>query len=165
MKKLSPGNLVILIAGAVILIASFLAFYKYDVPKIDLGDFGDLGGLDVEIPQPGDKTFSAWNGDLPLFPVATLPALFGLLMALQVGLTAFAKVRLPERPAGLTWDQVHLVLGFQSALMMLCYLIVDKSGLDLGIGFFLMLLSAIALAVGAVLRTREASAAAPPPLG
>jgi hypothetical protein len=140
-SKLSPANMVILIAGVVILIASFLSFYKFDVPS----------GFGVS-----DQTYSAWSGSPAyLLGNATLPAIFGVIMAVQVALAAFANVNLPDRVVGFTWNQVHLALGFQATIVMLAFLVRDNGPLDFGIGFFLMLLAAIALLVGAVMRTRE----------
>ena len=65
---------------------------------------------------------------------------------------------LPDKLLGLSWDQVHLALGFQATLMMLAFLIRSKGGFDFGIGFWLMLLSAIALLVGAIIRVTGAGA-------
>jgi hypothetical protein len=138
-RKLSPGNIVIVVSGAVMLIASFLAFYKFNVPA----------GF------PGDTSFNAWDSNLGLFGVATVVVLLGVVMALQVVLTNFANVSLPDRVLGLSWDQIHVALGFQATIMMLAFLVRDKLGLDFGIGFWLMLIAAIALLVGAIMRTRE----------
>ena len=142
--KLSPANIVILAAGAVMLIASFLGFYKIDLPAV-------LGG---------SRSYNAWSTGQ--FLIATLPALLGLAMAVQVGLVAFANVNLPESVLGLTWDQIHLALGFQTALMMLAFLIRSKPYSGFGIGFFLMLLAGIALLVGAIMRVTGAGAGAGP---
>jgi hypothetical protein len=149
-SKLTPANIVILVAGVVILIGSFLPFYE--IPGLDLGELGevDLGDLDT-----GSESVSAWSSGL--FLIATLPAILGVVMAVVVALTAFANVNLPDRVLGLTWDQVHLALAFQAALMMLCWLIADKGGADWGIGVWLMLLASIGLLVGAVMRQREAA--------
>ena len=69
---------------------------------------------------------------------------------------AFAPgVKLPERILGLTWNQIHLVLGFQATIMMLAFLIQSTSPLTKGIGLYLMLIAAIGLLVGAVLRMQE----------
>jgi hypothetical protein len=82
--------------------------------------------------------------------------LFGVAMAAQVALTTFAtNVKVPEKIAGFDWNQIHLVLGAQSAIMMLAFLVQDIGLLERGIGYWLMLLASIALAVGAVLRVRE----------
>jgi hypothetical protein len=131
MDKLKPPNLVILISGAVMLLASFAAFNK-------IASF----------------TFTAWSKHY--FLIATIPVLLGVVMAVQVAVAAFVpQVKLPEAVLGFTWTQIHLVLGFQATIMMLAFLIQDTGGLDKGIGLYFMLLAAIGLLVGAVLRMRE----------
>lgn len=141
--KLSPPNIVILVAGAVMLIASFLGFYKFDIP------IQHVGGITIG----GSRSFNAWSSGQ--FLIATIPAFIGLAMAAQIALVAFGNVTPPDKPFGLTWDQVHLVLGFQAALMMLAFLVRAKPTNSFGIGFWLMLLAAIALLVGAFMRVRE----------
>ena len=134
--KLSPADIVILAAGAVMLIGSFLNFYTF-------------AGFSA----------SAWSGanGLGVFGIATVAVLCGVVMAAQVALAAFANgTTLPDRILGFTWDQLHLALGFQAALLMLSFLIRSKSPFSFGIGFWLMLLSAIALLVGAVMRVTGA---------
>ena len=140
--KLSTANIVILASGAVILIASFLPFYKA---------------------SSGSASVNAWSSGN--FLIATLPALLGVLMGVEVALVAFASgVKLPERLLGLSWTQVHLVFGFQAAIMMLAFLIRSTGyGASRGIGLYLMLLAAIGLLVGAVLRMQEKPAGATPP--
>jgi hypothetical protein len=142
--KLSTANLIIIVGGAVMLIASFLAFNKFSTASFN------VGGVHVG----GTVTYSAWSSHYLL--IATIPALLGIVMAAQVAVAAFASgVKLPERVLGLTWNQIHLVLAFQATIMMLAFLIQDTNPLDKGIGLFLMLLAAIALLVGAVLRMQE----------
>ena len=131
MDKVKPPNLVILVSGALMLIASLLPFNE-------IGSF----------------SFTAWSKHY--FLLFTIPALIGIVMAVHVALVAFApQVKLPERVAGFTWTQIHTVLGFQATIMMLAALIVDTGGLDKGIGLYLMLIAAIGLLAGAVLRMRE----------
>ena len=145
-SKLSPANIVIVAAGAVMLIGSFLAFYKYS--------FSVFG-------QRHTESSNGW--DSGLFGIVTIVVICGVAMGVQVGLSTFANnVTMPDRVLGLTWDQVHLALGFQAALMMLAFLIRSKSPLEFGIGFWLMLIAAIALLVGAIMRVTGAGAAAPP---
>jgi hypothetical protein len=134
-NKLTPGNWTILIGGVVGFIASFLPFYTFH-----------------------SFSTSAWSSDANLLGNATLPAIFGLIMALHVAGTSFANVSLPPRVAGFTWNQIHLLLGFQAAVMMLCWLARDKSALGFGIGFVFMLLASVALLVGAIMRSREPAA-------
>jgi hypothetical protein len=150
--KLSTANLVILVAGGVMLIASFLAFNKISLPSVS------VGGIKIG----GTHSYSAWASHF--FLIATIPALLGIVMAVHVAVDAFASgVKPPEKVLGLDWNQIHLVLGLQATIMMLAFLIQSTSPLDKGIGLFLMLLAAIALLVGAVLRMQEpASGSAPP---
>ncbi len=142
--KLSPGGIVILVSGVVMLVGSFLPFYKVT--------FGRT------------VSWSSWSSstNLFLFPLTTLIVLFGVLMAAEVAVAAFASnVNLPDRVLGFTWNQIHLLLAFQATVMMIAYLIRNKGGLDWGIGFWLMLFAAIGLLVGAILRAREPAGAPP----
>jgi hypothetical protein len=129
--KISTANLVILLAGGVMLVGSFFPFHKF-----------------------GSQSFNAWsNGH---FLIATIPALLGAVMALHVALETYApQVSLPDRVLGFTWTQVHLVLAFQATVMMLAFLFQNFSPLDRGIGLYLMLIAAIALLVGAVMRMQQ----------
>jgi hypothetical protein len=140
--KPSPANIVILVAGAIMLIGSFFNFYKF-----------------------ASYSTSAWGSGegFGVFGIATVIVLCGVAMGLQVALSTFASnVTMPDRVLGLTWDQVHLALGFQAALMMLAFLIRSKGPLEFGIGFWLMLIAGIALLVGAIMRVTTAGAAATP---
>jgi hypothetical protein len=140
--KPTPANIVILAAGALMLLGSFLAFYELRAPSLRLGDVR-IGG-----------TESATVWEFGFFSLPTLAVWFGVVMAGHVALTTFVPgVRVPPRVLGLSWEQIHLALGFQSAVFMGAYLIRDKSILDFGLGFYLMFLAAIGLVVGAILRT------------
>lgn len=142
--KLSTANIVILVAGVVMLIASFLAFNKISIPS-----FSSSG-----VKFGGSVSFTAWSRGH--FLIATIPALIGIVMAAHVAVAGFApQLKLPERILGFTWTQIHLILGFQATIMMLAFLIQDSPFGDKSIGLFLMLIAAIALLVGAVLRMQE----------
>jgi hypothetical protein len=137
-SKLSPAGIVILAGGAVMLIGSFLTFYSYS-----------------------SLTYNAWSGGsgFGVFGVATVVVLCGIVMGAQVALAAFASgVAVPDRVLGLNWDQIHLALGFQAAVMMLAFLVRSKSPFTFGIGFWFMLLAGIALLVGAIMRVVSATA-------
>jgi hypothetical protein len=150
--KLSTANLVILIAGVVMLIASFLDFTKAKATVT-------FGNITIHVSTGGGNAWSSGR-----FLIATIPALIGIVMAAHVALVAFAPgVHIPERVLGFTWTQIHLVLGFQATIMMLAFLIQSTTPLDKGIGLFLMLLAAIALLVGAVLRMQEQPSGSTPP--
>jgi hypothetical protein len=120
----TPGEIVIMAAGVAMLVFSFLDFA------------GDI---------------SSWGSGL--FPVATLLPLYGVIMALQIVLMRFANVKLPDRVATFTWEQVHLVLGALAALMAIAWLITDTG--DKKIGLYFEVLGGIALLVGALMLQRE----------
>ena len=140
-NRLSTAEIVIVIAGAVTLLGSFLEW-------IDFGDFGGGGE-------------SAWGDGL--FPTYTFVGIFGTVMALQIVLSKLANVQFPDRVMGFTWPQIHLVLGFFAALIAISFLIVDKSSGDTGIGFILSLIAAIGLMVGAVMMQNERRGTTSPP--
>ena len=120
----TPGEITIMAAGAVMLIFSFLHF-------------------------AGNT--SAWGSHL--FPIATLLPLYGLVIALQIALTKFASVKLPDTVLGFTWEQIHLALGIMAGLMAIGWLLTDYG--DKQIGMWFEIRGGIALVVGAVLLQRE----------
>ena len=135
--KLSPPDIGILAGGALMLIGSFLTFYKFDDPL--------SGSFEV----------TAWDRFAPLgvFGIATVAVLCGVVMAVQVGLKAFSNIDMPTRLLGFTWDQLHLALGAQAALLMVAFLLRDKYPLTFGVGFWFMFVGAMALLAGAIVRT------------
>lgn len=138
----SSATLVLIGAGVVILIGSFLTVASSD----------------------GDGT-SAW-GEF-MFPLYTLPALLGAVVAIEAGVSGFTQARLPS-PLGMSWSQIRLALSGWALLMLICLLIgrvvVDGTDVGKGIGFWIMLIAAIGLVAGSVMREQEGSRpAAPPP--
>jgi hypothetical protein len=99
----TASELTIMIAGAVMLVGSFL----------------DFAG-----------NTSAWGRYL--FPIATLLPIYGVIMAAQIALTKFAGVKLPEQVAGFTWEQIHLVLGIFAGLMAVAWVITDLGDKQIG---------------------------------
>lgn len=130
-----PGDWLVIGGGVVILIGSFLGLYET--------------GL--------DETTSAWGQGL--FPLYAIPALLGVVMAAQVAASAFADVRIPDRVLGLSWREIHLVLGFFVAFMMVSFLIgrvtIEDADASKEIGFWIMLLASLALAAGAFLKAQD----------
>ena len=99
----TTSELTILIAGALMLVGSFLDF---------------------------SGNASAWGQYL--FPIATLLPLYGLIMATQIALTKFGNVQLPDSLAGFTWEQIHLVLGIFAGLMAIGWLVTDVQDKGIG---------------------------------
>jgi hypothetical protein len=102
----TPGEITIMVAGAVMIVFSFLHF-------------------------AADR--SAWGSHL--FPIATLLPIYGVVMALQIALTKFASLNLPASVLGFTWEQVHLALGAMAALMALGWLVTDYGNKQIGMWF------------------------------
>ncbi len=102
----TPGEIVIIAAGAVMLIFSFL----------------DFAG-----------STSSWGSHV--FPVPTLMVLYGVVMAVQVVLAKFTSVNLPDRIAGFTWEQIHLALGLMAAVMAISFLITNIGDKKVGLWF------------------------------
>lgn len=124
-KQPSPGEWAMMGGAVVALIGSFLDF-----------DFGE----------------SAWGSGM--FPIATIIVIYCVVAGVLVGLTHFASVNLPTRVAGMTWNQIYLVLGFFATLMSLFWLIGAE---DAGAGLFLILLGSAAVMVGAFITQQQSA--------
>jgi hypothetical protein len=147
--KLSTSDIITLAAGAVMLIAGFLAYWKF--PGFSSVRFDPTTGRVVS--GGGSEITKNVFGDYA-FPLATFVWLFGILAAAHIALTKFANVDLPETVLDFTWNQIHLVLAVYCALVQV-FLLITSDLPDKGIGFWLLTLGAIALVVGAVLRMQE----------
>ena len=99
----TPGEIVIMVAGALMIVFSFLHF-------------------------AGNT--SAWGTGL--FPIATLLPVYGLLMALQVAFTKFGSANLPGSVLGFTWDQLLLAVGAMAGLMAIGWLLTDYGNKQIG---------------------------------
>ena len=128
------AEIVVMAGGAVTVIFSFLSFYTLPI---------------------GSSSVNAW--DSGLFPIATYPALAGLISGGIIALRRFARVGFSARAGTFTWPQVHVLLGIFAGLIMGGYLIADNGGLNRGIGFWGMLAGTAALIVGAAMLTNEPS--------
>src|SRR5256885_8368857 len=125
----TPGEIVIMAAGAIMLVFSFFHF--------------------------ADNT-SAWGKYF--FPVATLLPLYGTVMALHVALTKFANVQLPTRVSGFTWEQIHLALGIMAGLLAIAFLITDVSDKQIGLWFEVLGGIALAVGAVLLQRERQTGA-------
>jgi hypothetical protein len=123
--KLTVGEMVIIGAAAVSLLFSFFPWY------------GD----------PVDR--SAWGSGL--FPLATLVPILALVMLVQILVDKLSVATLPRRLGDFTWEQIHLVAAVGAAVIVFCFLLQDRGGVDLGIGFYFNLLAAAGLVTGAVM--------------
>jgi hypothetical protein len=133
----TPGELVGIGAGVVLLVGSFLPFYSLDVAGFRSEDL------------------SAWSNDLNLFPLTTLVVLLGVATAARLAVARFGSA--PDA-AWMRWGEYDLVLGVLAAITVLAYMFRDLGPYDSGIGAWLVLVGALALAVSAVMRNREVTA-------
>jgi hypothetical protein len=99
---------------------------------------------------------SAWGAGL--FPTYTLVPLLGLAMAAQIAATRFGGVKFPERVGDFSWPQLHLIAGAGASVIAICFLLIDKGPLQIGFGYIIDLLAALALLVGALLLRQERAA-------
>lgn len=133
-QKVTPGEIVVMAAGGLALIASFLPFYT-----------------------GGGQSDSAWSTGL--FPVATLVMLFALAAGALVALDKFTNLSLAQGVLGIRLIQLVLALGFFAAILVLAFLVSERFGASLGVGYFLLLIAGIGSVVGGVLMRNERQAA------
>jgi hypothetical protein len=103
-KPPTPGEILIMVAGTVTLIASFLDFASKS---------------------------NSW--DSFLFPIATLITVYGVLMAAQIAIAKFANVNMRDRVGSFTWEQVHLLLSVFALLMSIGWIVsgIPQKGVGL----------------------------------
>jgi len=135
-QKLGLGEKIILIAGPLLFIDSFLPWYS-----ISFEAFGFSETL----------TRSAWQSPGALWSM--LAVFIGLIMASLVGAVRLGNVKLPELPDPVTWGRLHLGLGGAAALFIVIKLISESS--FLGFGFFIGIILVGALAAGGFLTFQE----------
>ena len=151
LKKLNLGDQIIGGSGIVLFIASFLTWFKAEVPG--------LGALGL-----GSASANAWDVGF----LGWVPVLVGIAMVAFVAVRAFApEVKLPELP--LPWGQVLFIAGCVAAvLVVLKFLIGEDDGggvidISRGFGLFLAVLASIGLAVGGYFKWKEPTAPSGPP--
>ena len=138
-NKVTPGEIAVIAGGAVCLVFSFLPFYS-----------GNLGL----------SNRNAWSTGL--FPVATLIVVFAVAAAVLVLLVRFANVSYPAAGfLGFSLNALLVALTFFAAILAVAFLVVDRGvAYDLGIGYWFVLIGAVASLVGAIIMMNEARAKA-----
>jgi hypothetical protein len=136
LNTLSNGEKLIAGGGILMLIASFLPWYKIDL------DFGEFGSASASA--------SGWESPGALWSILAL--ICGIAMAAAVLLPKFANVVLPDL-GSVTWPQAFLGLGVAALVFVLLKLLNESSYMSYG--FFLGIIAAIALAAGGYLYFTE----------
>lgn len=138
------GAIVVLGSAALTVIASFL-------PWIDRGE-------DVATFSGVDQTPNAWGRGL--FPLMTLVAFAAVLALVDVAIAWFGSRPVAPR-LGMGEVQLRLAIAIPALAMMLAFWMLDLFGSDRSIGFWLSLLGAIGMVVGAVVSRAEARVRTP----
>jgi hypothetical protein len=137
MKRAEPGWLLLTLAGLAALLGSFLPFYTF------------ARGVDATVWSRG------------LFPTAALIPLLGFLIGAEA-LFVLITGREPRSPfLNFTWEQVRLAVGAFMILLALSYLLQDRAGGTLGVGYLILSLSSLATFAGGVMTRRAQLARAP----
>lgn len=135
-QKMGLGEKIILIAGPLLLIDSFLNWYSVEVCFLDVCASASASGWE----DPG----AMWS---------ILAVLCGLVASGLVAAVRFGNVKLPELPAGITWGRLLLGLGVAAALFLVIKLL-DHSG-DLAYGFFIGIVLVGAIIAGGFLTFQQ----------
>jgi hypothetical protein len=139
-RALSLGGKIILIAGLVLFIDGFLPWYRVSF---------EIFGESVSASR------NAWESPGAIWSV--LAILIGLAMAALVALKDLTDVQIPDNVGGVSWPRIFLGAGAATVLLVVIKLLNESS--HLGIGFYIGILAAIALAVAGFLMYREEMAA------
>lgn len=140
-RNMSLGEKIILIAGPLLLIASFLPWYSVDI----CGDFGDIAGIDCTV------TRSGWQSPGALWSI--LAVLIGVVLAGLVAATRLFNVQMPALPEGVTWARIYLGGAVLAGIFILLKLVNESS--HLGFGFFIGIVLVGALIAGGFLMFQE----------
>jgi hypothetical protein len=130
-QKIPLGEKIILIAGPLLFIDTFLPWYSVSCINTIAGCIG--GG-----------SINGWSAPGAIWSI--LAGLVGLAAAGLVGVTAFSTVKMPALPQGVTWARVYLGLGIAGIVCILLKLAAHSG--NMGFGFFLGIILVAALVVG-----------------
>jgi hypothetical protein len=137
MKRAEPGWFVLALAGLAAILGSFLPFYTFT----------------------GDVSVTVWSRGL--FPTATLIPVLGFAIGVEA-LFVLIRGHEPRSPfLNFTWEQVRLAVGAFMILLALSYIVQDRAGGTLGLGYLALSISALATFAGGVMTRRAELARAP----
>ena len=135
-QKMALGERIILVAGPLLFIDSFLRWYNFSFEAFGFG---------------GSISRSGWQSPGALWSI--LAVLIGLVMVGLVAAVRFGNVKMPNLPEGVTWARLHLGLGSAAVLFVVIKFINESS--NLSYGFYIGIILAVALAAGGFLLFQE----------
>ena len=135
-QKMALGEKIILVAGSLLFIDSFLRWYSVSFEAFGFSD---------------SVSRSAWQSPGALWSV--LAVLIAVSMVGLIAAVRFANVKLPDLPQGLTLARLHLGLGIAAVLFIVIKFVNESSFLSYG--FYIGVILVIALAVGGFLMYQE----------
>jgi hypothetical protein len=158
LSKLTRSDRIIVAAGLVLFVASFLPWFDVKVHGTGIAGFGGTAG--------------SGNGWDVGFLWAGLPALLGLAAAAVILATKLGSASLPTLPV--SWGQAFLGAGVLSAFLVVLKLLIGEDGggsfagvrvsVDRAWGLFLATLAALAFAGGGYLKFTEEKAGGTAPV-
>ncbi len=122
--------------GILLLVASFLPWYKVSL------SFGDLGGLSF--------TANGWQAPGALFSI--LAVLAGIVLVGSILGPLFSDMKLPDL-GSVSWIQARLGLGGGALALVIIKFLSESSSLSYG--FYLGLIAAAAMAAGSYMLYQE----------
>lgn len=139
-KALSVGEKIIIIAGALLFIVGFFPWYSISFEFL------------------GESVSASANGWQAPGAIWSIFAIFiGLAMAGVVVVKSLTEVEIPDNVGGFSWPKIFFGAGVATLAFVLIKFLNHAS--DLGIGFFLGIIAAGALAVAGFVMFREETAA------
>jgi hypothetical protein len=132
LKELTLGEKIIVAAGVVLLIDSFLPWYKIDISIFHFSRNG-------------------WQAPNSFLSVVAI--LLGIAMAAQVLVSRLGTVDMPDRMGSLGWGMVHLIAGGVAFLFVLIKWLNNTDWVAYGL--YIGLISTAALAFGGFTVAKE----------
>ena len=139
-SSLSLGEKLIGAGGIIMLVASFLPWYKVSIV------FGEFGRVSA--------SFNGWEAPGAIFSI--LATLIAVALAGTIAAVKFGNVQLPPLSGSLTWGTLYFAGGVATLLLVAIKLLNESSALSFG--FFLGLVAALVLAGGGYLLYSEEKA-------
>ncbi len=135
-QKMGLGEKIILVAGPLLFIDSFLRWYNFSFEGL---------GFSLSVSRSG------WQSPGALWSI--LAVLIGLVMFGVIAAVRFGNVKMPDLPQGVTWARLHLGLGATAVLFVVIKFVNESS--NLSYGFFIGIILVVALAAGGFLLYQE----------